>query len=209
MLAKSIRLCALTVTCLAWVPAGQAEVVPEATDGEYCTTCHGTQGQGNVMINAPRLAGMERWYLERQMELFQQGLRGTHPQDLQGQEMQPAAAILDDAEIAAALDRVESWPDEEPAPITLEDGDPQAGEQVYQSCAACHGAQGQGNETMNGPALAGQNDWYLVTQLENFRDGYRGYDSEDTTGNQMRVMAENLSDEDITNVVAYINTLGR
>ena len=29
----------------------------------FCLTCHGTDGQGNQGIDAPRLAGMERWYL--------------------------------------------------------------------------------------------------------------------------------------------------
>lgn len=207
-MAKPLHFGVFMLTTFLAAPAAVPEVVPEATDGQFCTTCHGSEGQGNEMVNAPRIAGMERWYLERQMNLFREGLRGTHPEDLQGMEMQPQAAILSDEMLEQALDRVESWP-YEPAPVTLEDGDASAGEQVYQSCATCHGAEAGGNETMNAPALVGQNDWYLVTQLENFREGYRGYDSEDTAGNQMRVMVQNLSDEDIRDVVAYINTLGR
>ena len=63
---------------------------------------------------------------------------------------------------------------------------------------------------MNAPALAGQNDWYLVQQLKNFKAGYRGYDNADTYGNQMRMMAQSLSGEQaIIDVVSYINTLGR
>src|SRR5690554_93043 len=62
----------------------------------FCLTCHGTDGQGNQGIDAPRLAGMERWYLKRQLEIFRDGLRGTHPQDIPGMEMQPMAVILTD-----------------------------------------------------------------------------------------------------------------
>lgn len=63
---------------------------------------------------------------------------------------------------------------------------------------------------MNAPALQGQNDWYLVTQLKNFKAGYRGAHPEDSYGMQMRAMSAMLPDEQaIIDVVSYINTLGR
>ena len=42
-----------------------------------CAACHGQQGEGNMAMNAPKIAGMEGWYVRRQIEAFQQGLRGT------------------------------------------------------------------------------------------------------------------------------------
>ena len=48
----------------------------EPYDDRYCTTCHGTDGRGNEGIEAPRLAGMEDWYLRRQLENFRAGIRG-------------------------------------------------------------------------------------------------------------------------------------
>jgi cytochrome c oxidase subunit 2 len=61
---------------------------------------------------------------------------------------------------------------------------------------------------MNAPALAGQADFYLVTQLKNFKTGVRGAHAEDVFGKQMAPMAMMLPDETaINNVVAYINTL--
>jgi len=61
---------------------------------------------------------------------------------------------------------------------------------------------------MNAPRQAGLNDWYLVTQLKNFRSGSRGAHSDDAYGMQMNMMAAILnSDESINDVVAYINTL--
>jgi len=173
----------------------------------YCLTCHGTDGAGNLAIDAPRLAGMERWYLKRQMELFRDGLRGTHPEDLSGREMQPMA-VMTDAQLEDILDWVETW-EYIPAEITIE-GNVERGRQLYRSCATCHGADAEGIEAMNAPALAGQNDWYMVTQLKNFKAGYRGSDPADVYGTQMRVMTAPLADEQaIRDVVSYINTLGR
>ena len=47
-----------------------------------CSTCHGSQGQGRWGTNAPRLAGMNDWYLERQLHYFKHGVRGSHPDDI-------------------------------------------------------------------------------------------------------------------------------
>lgn len=174
----------------------------------YCLTCHGTDGQGNIGIDAPRLAGMERWYLKHQLELFRDGLRGTHPEDLPGREMQPMAVILSDESIEDILDWAEEW-EYKPAEITMT-GDARRGETLYATCVACHGAQAEGNEAMRAPALAGQNDFYLYNQLKNFKAGFRGYDSRDQYGSQMRMMAQMIADDEaIRDIVAYINTLGR
>jgi cbb3-type cytochrome c oxidase subunit III len=175
----------------------------------FCLTCHGTDGQGNIGIDAPRLAGMERWYLQRQLEIFRSGMRGTHPEDLPGREMQPMAAILSDSSIQDILNWVETW-EYKPAEITLTDGDATRGQALYQTCAACHGANGEGNQAMQAPALRGQNDFYLVNQIHNFKEGFRGYDSRDQQGSQMRMMAQGIPDDQaIKDIVAYINTLGR
>ena len=67
---------------------------------------------------------------------------------------------------------------------------------------------GEGNEALGGPALAGQDDWYLVRQINNFNKGLRGYDPKDTYGAQMKPMAATLTTEKAVNdVVAYIGTL--
>ena len=53
---------------------------------------------------------------------------------------------------------------------------------AYKSCAACHGAEGEGNVNLNAPALVNLDDWYMKRQLINFRDGIRGRHSEDIDG---------------------------
>ena len=36
---------------------------------EYCTVCHGANGNGNPAIHAPRIAGLEPWYLKNQFKI--------------------------------------------------------------------------------------------------------------------------------------------
>ena len=92
--------------------------------------------------------------------------------------------------------------------MTVE-GDAENGRRHYSTCAACHGVQAEGNIALGSPALTGLNDWYLVTQLEHFKDGTRGSQPGDTYGAQMRASAGLLQDEQaIRDVVAYISTLG-
>jgi len=190
------------------VTAHAATVDGVEVSDRFCLTCHGADGQGNVGIDAPRLAGMERWYLKHQLELFRDRLRGTHPEDLPGREMQPMAAILSDDSIEDILDWAEEW-EYKPAEITIS-GDANRGEALYATCVSCHGNEAQGNEAMRAPALAGQNDFYLFNQLRNFKEGFRGYDSRDQYGSQMRMMAQMIPDDEaIKDIVAYINTLGR
>ncbi|MBE9540583.1 MAG: cytochrome c, partial [Proteobacteria bacterium] len=87
-------------------------------------------------------------------------------------------------------------------------GDAAVGEKLYGSCVACHGAEGEGIAAMNSPAIAGQNEAYLVRQLSHFKAGIRGADTKDTLGMQMAGMAATLADEAaVSNVAAYIADL--
>jgi cytochrome c oxidase subunit II len=61
-----------------------------------CASCHGTEGQGIWALNAPRLADMSDWYLVRQLENFQHGVRGTHAADYYGWQMATMADSLKD-----------------------------------------------------------------------------------------------------------------
>jgi len=176
-------------------------------DYSYCLTCHGAQGNGNPAIQAPKIAGMEPWYVRKQLEQFRAGMRGTSPVDHTGQEMRPiAAALLDSAAIEGAVRYAATFRAKAPA-VTVE-GDIERGRALYETCAGCHGARGEGNAALHAPALANQSDWYLVTQLERYRSGARGFSELDVAGAQMRAMAMSLPDSKaITDVIAFINTL--
>jgi cytochrome c oxidase subunit 2 len=83
-----------------------------------------------------------------------------------------------------------------------------SGKAAYMICSSCHGAEGEGNQSMNAPAIAGQEDWYLKRQIQKFKDGVRGTHADDLYGMQMRPMAMTLqSDEQIDAVAEYIASL--
>ncbi|MGI9344141.1 MAG: c-type cytochrome [Gammaproteobacteria bacterium] len=82
------------------------------------------------------------------------------------------------------------------------------GQAQYAVCVACHGAQGEGIQALNAPKLAGQSEWYMRKQLENYKSGVRGAHEDDIYGQQMRPMAMTLVDDQaISNVIAHIQTL--
>ena len=197
----------LSALCSMASQAAEGDVgVAAAMDDRYCTTCHGVAGIGNIGIEAPRLAGMEAWYLKRQLESFRAGIRGTHGEDTQGIAMRPMAAKLSDESIADIVDWVGDW-EYVPAAATV-DGNVRQGRTSFKVCASCHGDNAEGNEALGAPALAGQNDWYLIIQLRNFRAGFRAEHLEDTYGKQMVTMSKTLRDDQaVINVVSYINTL--
>ena len=81
-------------------------------------------------------------------------------------------------------------------PVSLQaDGDPAAGKEKAQVCAACHGQDGQSIDPSY-PNLAGQHESYLVKALADYRAGRR-------TNAIMSPMATNLSDQDIEDLAAW------
>jgi cytochrome c oxidase subunit II len=201
----SVALMCAAVSMQAWA-AGDAAA--GKTLYAVCSACHGAQGEGNPAMNSPKIAGQEAWYLTRQLQSFKQGTRGTAAGDVYGAQMRPMAVQLkDDAAIANVVAYIGTLPSK-PSPITVKGGDAAAGKTAYATCAACHGPNGEGMVQMNAPKLAGQEDWYLVRQLANFKKGVRGADPKDTFGVQMRGMAGVLSsDKAVNDVVTYIGTL--
>ena len=187
------------------VAAGDASA--GAASYAVCAACHGQQGEGLQALNAPKIAGQEAWYMARQLRNYQGGLRGTHDDDIFGKQMAPMAATLtSDAAINNVIAHIQTFPDN-PAPATI-DGDVANGERLYVVCAYCHGNEAQGIQAINAPRMAGMTDWYLVRQLQNFRDGVRGSHASDFYGMQMGFMGRTLQDDQaINDLVAYINTL--
>ena len=174
---------------------------------DYCLLCHGANGNGNYGIRAPKISGMETWYLARQLGNFASGARGTPADDAAGHEMGPVGVRLERENIVD--DAVRFIASLEPRrPSATVKGDVARGRKLYGACTACHGTKGEGNATLQAPALAARSDWYLVTQLHNYQRGLRGADERDAYGAQMRAVAATLPDDKAVNdVVAFINSL--
>ena len=189
-----------------------AQAVADAAAGKTlyaaCAACHGQQAEGNPALHAPKLSGQGDWYLQRQLKHFKTGARGTHEKDVFGKMMAPmAATLVDDAAINNVSAYIKTLSDN-PAPATVK-GNANNGQRLYvTTCGACHGPTGRGIHSTNAPGLKGMSDWYLVTQLKNFKHGVRGTHPKDTYGSQMALMAEILPDDAaINDLVVYINTL--
>jgi len=173
-----------------------------------CASCHGADGSGNQQLNAPRITGLDRWYVTQQLENFKKGIRGSNEDDQYGQQMAPMMSVLPNQKAIRDVSAyVASLPHEQ-ATTTIEQGDPEMGKRYYTTCAQCHGNEGQGRPALHAPRLTGQSDWYLVRQLFNFKHGIRGAHPDDWFGSQMQSMAKIFRDqESMFDVVAYINTM--
>lgn len=64
---------------------------PQAGKRRYalCSGCHGPSGSGNEAVKAPRLAGVDDWYIATEIKKFHNGVRGADPNDAEGQAMAP------------------------------------------------------------------------------------------------------------------------
>jgi cytochrome c553 len=174
-----------------------------------CIFCHGKDADGDKKQNAPSLRVQEDWYIVRQLQKFKAGVRGVDPKDIGGVQMRPRAMELSEEDMHLVADYiVSSNKGRLRMPPKTVDGDVAHGKSLYSVCVACHGEDGRGNELLNAPPLVGQHDWYLVQQLMNFREGFRGADPNDTTGVVMKPMAMTLADDQaVADVAAYITTL--
>ncbi len=82
------------------------------------------------------------------------------------------------------------------------------GEQLFAMCAHCHGDQGQGRPLALAPSIGGLEKWYVVKQLQNFKDGVRALHFDDLAGMRMRPMARWLkTPEDLGAVATYVAAL--
>jgi cytochrome c oxidase subunit 2 len=82
------------------------------------------------------------------------------------------------------------------------------GRALYAVCASCHGQEGEGNEALNAPRLAGMSSWYMESQINKYKNGMRGAHEEDVYGRQMVPMAATLANEAaVKNVAAYIASM--
>ncbi len=214
-------------------PPGSDEGVPGEELYRACGFCHGAQGQGRQRLDAPALAGMEAWYVERQLHNLDSGARGTHAEDLPGRQMVLITGMLRNEatikNVAAyietltpggplesrpngvlfSLERPFVWESQYAELDAPEPGDAERGRSTFQvTCALCHGADGLGNEALGGNKLTDLPGWYLARQLKYFRDGIRGSGSGDVFGMQMAAMAKLLTnDQAIADINAYIDTL--
>jgi cytochrome c553 len=78
-----------------------------------------------------------------------------------------------------------------------------AGREKFVQCASCHGADGRSTVVPEYPKIGGQTAAYVVNALRAYRDGRRL----GTYAAMMTAVAKPLSDADIANLAAYVESL--
>jgi cytochrome c553 len=78
-------------------------------------------------------------------------------------------------------------------------GDAKVGAGLAEKCVACHGLDGL-SKIVEAPNIAGQNEQYLVKQLNAFKSGER-------KNEMMSVVAPTLSDKDIEDLASYYSAI--
>lgn len=187
--------------------AGDQAALGAYTYVNKCQPCHAPDGSGNPANGAPGISGLPDWYVAEQLKKFKDGRRGAHFDDIAGLRMRPMARTLwNDEELQAAASHVAAMPKARREAAAMA-GDAEAGKKAFAVCAACHGADGAGNQALNAPPLAGQDGWYVHTQLHNFKVGIRGAAPGDVTGGQMRPNVANLDEKALLDLATYVDSL--
>ena len=129
---------------------------------KICGTCHGTDGVSPTP-GVPSLAGQQKVFLENQLVLIREGLRGT-------EVMQKLLHRVPDKEIVAIA---EHYSRAAPRPAAGAKADPalmQRAQQVARKlrCGECHLPDYRGQSQV--PRIAGQREDYLLETMLAFRD---------------------------------------
>ncbi|GAB7526941.1 hypothetical protein PBS_59320 [Paraburkholderia sp. 2C] len=174
-------------------PLAHADAEAGKAKAQVCVACHGPLGN-STNPDYPILAGQTQRYLYLQLKDFKEGRRSDP-------RMSPIAATLSREDMQNVADFLSQ---QKPLPIkadasaaSIDAGRSKAAEVL---CTMCHlgGFTGQ-NEI---PRVAGQYPQYIAKQLRDFRSKTRTNDA----GN-MTSVTQNLSDDDIRNLSAYIANL--
>ncbi len=129
-----------------------------ATVYTFCASCHLADGGGRPDGDIPRLAGQPAFAVAAKLSRIRSGevflpVMAAFANSLSPQEVTAVAAYI------AALPT--------PAYVGLGDGKALSiGRHQYAAtCAACHGANGEGSSTLQAPRLCGQHAGYILRRV--------------------------------------------
>lgn len=198
MKASQIGAMILALSGLVSHTAYAGDIEAGKTKSAVCSACHGADG--NSTNGAwPSLAGQHASYTYKQLTDFKAGRRNNA-------SMTGMVALLNDEDMKNLAAYYES---QLPKAMAFDGDRVETGESIYRggitetkvaACMGCHAPSGLGNGPAGWPSLKGQHPEYLVTQLQNFKQGTRAND----TGKMMRNVVVRMSDEEMKAVAAYI-----
>ena len=165
---------------------------------ETCAGCHGENAQGSIDGEYPRLAGMSKTYLSKQLYHFKKRERLNIPmvpysndRELPGEDIDAVVQYISSIELPTRLGAADGHAEKDGSfdalgrleasraimNIARYPGNIASGRRVYRKeCATCHGQKGEGSQAGLIPALSGQHSIYLKRQIDNFRKAERIHD---------------------------------
>ena len=152
-----------------------------------CASCHGEDGNSKTP-GTPNLAGQQPRYFVAATQEYLTGARQAAPMDPMLRKM----SRLDLESVA--LFYASQTPAPRNAPTT---GDAAAGEPRTAVCGGCHGSHGVSTDSAT-PSLASEDPQYLTQAIKAYRTT-RKHDL-------MQRLVATLSDQDISNIVAFYTT---
>ena len=164
-----------------------------------CFICHGADGESSSPV-FPRLAGQHSRYIERQLADYKSGKRASSAMKPMVEDLSPSDFKALGAYFESRKPQAHKVDDPELAQVgrfVFLRGNPYSG---VAACAGCHGAKGDGTETL--PRLAGQHALYTENQLRAFNKRERTNDNA-----VMHSIASKLSELELKSVAAYISGL--
>jgi len=185
-------------------------------DASACAGCHGEKGLGMDAMSSPRLANIGQAYLLKQFADYDAGIRNDAGMGAMMNGIAKALNQQDRLDVAAYLDSLEYVTEPSDLKALAADGgkigSPKRGQVIMTkgikplipACQDCHGFSGRAR---NIPAIHQQKYVYLVNQLTRYRDGSRGNDRKIGKAGIMRGIANKLTDENITDIAAYLSTV--
>lgn len=204
------------------LPATEPDLLIGKEINGVCAGCHGEFGQGGKGGEYPRIAGMPRAYVYKQVKLFQQNARPNlpmlehvHERQLSDQEILDISVFLEQIQLPTRLPPVdESAPgfnayqrlldSKKVVQIAAYEGDTAKGAKLYnKECRSCHGKEGWGDAEKAAPQLAGQYTEYLLRQVAKYIKKIRIHD-EDAPDDEL--LAE-FSAEEIRDILAYLSVV--
>ncbi|MES9886599.1 MAG: c-type cytochrome [Candidatus Sedimenticola sp. 6PFRAG1] len=166
-----------------------------------CALCHGIYGQGTPGTMSPRLAGLPKEYIAKELKYYRDGVREYPPMVLASSIRNMSEKDIEDiSEYLAGIDlRNLNLPKIPP----YRRGQLQAGREIFMDeCKTCHRKTGHGKPKKGIPPVAGQYGSYLFSQMKKFQDKARFHDDdpEDETFDERK-------DDELDHLVSFLTTL--
>ena len=181
------------------------ELQPDIDNGRrlfgICARCHLPEAWGTTDGSYPQLAGQHVNVLMKQLLDIRSGRR-DNPTMRPFVQQRTIGDYQGLADVVAYISTLPMTPTHDRGPWKPGSSEHDAGAQVYaERCAACHGADGGGDNARGYPRLQGQHYSYMARQARLARDGLRRVDE------SMATLLNGLSMEDIERALNYVSYL--